>query len=35
MVHTGSKFAKLRHAQLKKMSNQTASLEIARQVVAG
>lgn len=35
LVHTGSKFAKLRHAQLKKMSDPAVSLEIARQVVAG
>ena len=35
LVHTGSKFAQLRHAQLQKMSSETASLEIARQVVVG
>lgn len=35
LVHTGSKFAQLRHAQLKKMSSETATLAIARQVVVG
>lgn len=35
LVHTGSKFAKLRHAQLQKMSSEAATLAIARQVVVG
>lgn len=35
LVHTGSKFARLRHAQLQKMSDEQVSLAIARQVVAG
>jgi len=35
LVHTGSKFARLRHAQLQKMSDEQVALAIARQVVAG
>jgi CRISPR-associated protein Cas1 len=35
LVHTGSKFAQLRHAQLQKMSDEKVSLAIARQVIAG
>lgn len=35
LVHTGSKFAQLRHAQLQKMSDEKISLGIARQVVIG
>ncbi len=35
LMHTGSKFAKLRHAQLQKMSNEQITLAIARQVVVG
>lgn len=35
LVHTGSKFAKLRHAQLQKMSDEASSLAIAQQVVVG
>lgn len=35
LMHTGSKFAKLRHAQLQKMSDETVKLALARQVVAG
>ena len=35
LVHTGSKFAQLRHAQLQKMSDEKVTLAIARQVVAG
>ena len=35
LVHTGSKFARLRHAQLQKMSDAQTSLDIARHVVAG
>jgi CRISPR-associated protein Cas1 len=35
LVHTGSKFARLRHAQLQKMSDEKVTLAIARQVVAG
>jgi CRISPR-associated protein Cas1 len=35
LMHTGSKFAKLRHAQLQKMSNEQVALAIARQVVVG
>ncbi len=35
LMHTGSKFAKLRHAQLQKMSNEQVTLAIARQVVVG
>jgi CRISPR-associated protein Cas1 len=35
LMHTGSKFAKLRHMQLHKMSNEAVTLAIARQVVAG
>jgi len=35
LVHTGSKFARLRHAQLQKMSDEEATLSIARQVVVG
>lgn len=35
LIHTGSKFARLRHAQLQKMSSDPAALEIARQVVRG
>ncbi len=32
LVHTGSKFARLRHAQLQKMSDEKVTLTIARQV---
>jgi CRISPR-associated protein Cas1 len=35
LVHTGSKFAKLRHLQLQKMSETVMALAIARQVVVG
>jgi CRISPR-associated protein Cas1 len=35
LVHTGSKFAQLRHAQLQKMSDEAVSLSIAQQVVQG
>lgn len=35
LVHTGSKFARLRHAQLRKMSDEVVTLAIARQVVVG
>ncbi|MFQ5576722.1 MAG: CRISPR-associated endonuclease Cas1, partial [Anaerolineae bacterium] len=35
LMHTGSKFARLRHAQLHKMSHEQTNLAIARQVVAG
>lgn len=35
LMHTGSKFARLRHTQLQKMSNEAVTLAIARQVVAG
>jgi CRISPR-associated protein Cas1 len=35
LVNTGSKFAKLRHAQLQKMSSEVTTLAIARQVVVG
>jgi CRISPR-associated protein Cas1 len=35
LVHTGSKFAKLRHAQLQKMSDEKITLTIACQVVTG
>ena len=35
IVHTGSKFARLRHAQLRKMSDEQAALAIARAVVVG
>jgi CRISPR-associated protein Cas1 len=35
LVHTGSKFARLRHAQLQKMSDEKITLTIARQVVTG
>lgn len=35
LMHTGSKFAKLRHNQLQKMSHEKVALEIARQVVIG
>jgi len=34
-MHTGSKFARLRHAQLQKMSDEKVTLSIARQVVVG
>ncbi len=35
LVHTGSKFARLRHAQLQKLSDEEVTLTIARRVVAG
>lgn len=35
LMHTGSKFAQLRHAQLQKMSHEPTNLGIARQVVVG
>lgn len=35
LVHTGSKFARLRHAQLRQMSDEAVTLAIARQVVVG
>ena len=35
LVHTGSRFAQLRHAQLKIMSDERANLAIAQQVVIG
>ncbi len=35
LVHTGSKFARLRHTQLQKMSDDQTTLAIARQVVNG
>lgn len=35
LMHTGSKFAQLRHAQLQKMSREPIILSIARQVVRG
>ena len=35
IVHTGSKFAQLRHAQLQKMTDEESALRIARAVVAG
>ncbi|RMG95679.1 MAG: CRISPR-associated endonuclease Cas1 [Chloroflexi bacterium] len=35
LIHTGSKFARLRHAQLQKMSDLKVSLSIAREVVSG
>lgn len=35
LLHTGSKFAKLRHAQLKQMSREPVTLAIAKQVVLG
>lgn len=35
LMATGSKFAELRHAQLKVMSDETRTLEIARSVVGG
>ncbi len=35
LLHTGSKFAKLRHAQLKQMSSDQVTLAIAKQVVMG
>lgn len=35
LMHTGSKFAKLRHAQLQKLSDAAVTLAIARQVVVG
>jgi CRISPR-associated protein Cas1 len=35
LMHTGSKFAQLRHAQLQKMSHEPTNLAIARQVVVG
>jgi CRISPR-associated protein Cas1 len=35
LMHTGSKFAELRHAQLRQMSDERVALSIARQVVTG
>jgi len=35
IVHTGSKFAQLRHAQLQKMTDEESALRIARAVVVG
>lgn len=35
LMHTGSKFAQLRHAQLQKMTREHDNLAIARQVVVG
>jgi CRISPR-associated protein Cas1 len=35
LVHTGSKFAELRHNQLRKMNDESIALDIARQVVSG
>jgi len=35
LMHTGSKFAKLRHSQLQKMSSEKVTLAIAQQVVVG
>jgi len=35
LMHTGSKFAQLRHAQLQTMSREADNLAIARQVVVG
>ena len=35
LVHTGSKFARLRHNQLRRMSDDATCLAIARQVVQG
>lgn len=35
LMHTGSKFAKLRHVQLQKMGEVAVALAIARQVVVG
>ena len=35
LLHTGSKFAQLRHAQLQKMSNTADTLAIAQRVVIG
>lgn len=35
LMHTGSKFARLRHVQLQKMNETTVALGIARQVVVG
>ncbi|GAB4460824.1 MAG: CRISPR-associated endonuclease Cas1 [Anaerolineae bacterium] len=35
LMHTGSKFAQLRHAQLQKLSDEAVNLAVARQVVIG
>jgi len=35
LMHTGSKFAALRHAQLQRMTDQDVAMSIARQVVVG
>jgi len=35
LMHTGSKFAALRHAQLQRMTDQDAAMNIARQIVGG
>lgn len=35
LMHTGSKFAELRHAQLQQMTDEEVAVGIARQVVAG